>query len=444
MLRTYVPRARPEHEPLLGRLVRALERHTLALTIAGGSLEQQAYERWPTTVTAIERQVREGLAFGELGQEGDQDERDVAVEASLRVAYGDLDEVGRARFRTLGAFAPAATFDGVIAAAAWGCEDTEDGWRTLDDLARRGLVTRIEEDGPTRWQQHGVVRWYALALLDVTGESDAAARQHAETCVALLRSVEQREHLVLPEYAQISHAFAWAVEHDLVLAQVIAARSFDLQDRFGLNRDAHGWAERYLEAARHAEDEARIAAAWGTLGNAGARLANLGGEDRGARLREALAAYDQALRFYTPEAAPLDYAATQNNRGAVLRDLATLGEEDRGARLREALAAYDQALRFYTPEAAPLDYAMTQGNRTSLFMDLATMPGEDRLARLSEALGCVVEALGIFVQVQHTPYVQQAARLLVLVRDAAGDEFPALWREVTGSDEAPGWLADPS
>jgi len=125
-------------------------------------------------------------------------------------------------------------------------------------------------------------------------------------------------------------------------------------------------------------------------------------------------------------------------------DLATLGEEDRGARLWEALAAYDEALRFRTPEAAPLQYATTQGNRTSLFMDLATMPGEDRLARLSEALGCVVEALGIFVQVQHTPYVQQAARLLVLVRDAAGDEFPALWREVTGSDEAPGWLADPS
>ncbi len=67
------------------------------------------------------------------------------------------------------------------------------------------------------------------------------------------------------------------------------------------------------------------------------------GEDRGARLREALAAYDEALDLRRD--VPLDYATTQNNRAILLRDLASLPGEDRGARLREALAASAEAVR---------------------------------------------------------------------------------------------------
>jgi len=37
--------------------------------------------------------------------------------------------------------------------------------------------------------------------------------------------------------------------------------------------------------------------------------------DREANLERAIAAYREALRFRTPEAAPLEYAATQNNLG---------------------------------------------------------------------------------------------------------------------------------
>ncbi|MFN8523567.1 MAG: hypothetical protein U0821_10770 [Chloroflexota bacterium] len=92
-------------------------------------------------------------------------------------------------------------------------------------------------------------------------------------------------------------------------------------------------------------------------------LAGEGGEDRRARLMEALGAYEEALRFRTAERAPRDYAMTQNNRGNVLRDLAGEGGEDRRAGLEEALGAYGEALRFYTAERAPLQYAGTQNNR---------------------------------------------------------------------------------
>ena len=80
---------------------------------------------------------------------------------------------------------------------------------------------------------------------------------------------------------------------------------------------------------------------------------------------------------------------TQNNRGALLSDLATLPGEDRAQRLRQALDAYDQALRFITPDTAPLAFASTQNNRGTLLSELATLPGEDRGQRLRQALDCL-------------------------------------------------------
>ncbi|MFN8523566.1 MAG: hypothetical protein U0821_10765 [Chloroflexota bacterium] len=92
-------------------------------------------------------------------------------------------------------------------------------------------------------------------------------------------------------------------------------------------------------------------------------LAGEGGEDRRARLEEALGAYAEALRFRTAERAPLQYATTQNNRGNVLRDLAGEGGEDRRARLEEALGAYAEALRFCTAEHRPREHANVSRSR---------------------------------------------------------------------------------
>ena len=53
----------------------------------------------------------------------------------------------------------------------------------------------------------------------------------------------------------------------------------------------------------------------------GQRLPPVAGEDRADNLQQAIACFEQALRFSTPEAAPLDYATTQNNLGAAYRQL---------------------------------------------------------------------------------------------------------------------------
>ena len=56
-----------------------------------------------------------------------------------------------------------------------------------------------------------------------------------------------------------------------------------------------------------------------------------------------MAAFQEALKEYTRERVPLDWATTQNNLGSALM---TLGEREAGtARLEAAVAVYQEALQ---------------------------------------------------------------------------------------------------
>ena len=112
------------------------------------------------------------------------------------------------------------------------------------------------------------------------------------------------------------------------------------------------------------------------------------------------------------------------------------------ARLRQALSAYDEALRFRTPTSAPLDYAMTQGNLLNLYQTLAGEPGEDRLARLLDALRAGWTAFGFFTALQHSDFQQHAMRQLRGLRAACGDDFDTLWAALD-TGPPPGWLIAP-
>jgi tetratricopeptide (TPR) repeat protein len=94
------------------------------------------------------------------------------------------------------------------------------------------------------------------------------------------------------------------------------------------------------------------------LGNA---LAAFGERESGTqRLEEAVAAHRSALHELTRERLLLDWAATQYNLGNALR---RLGEQERGTQsLEEAVDAYREALTVRTPEHLPLDCAMTQSD----------------------------------------------------------------------------------
>ena len=73
-----------------------------------------------------------------------------------------------------------------------------------------------------------------------------------------------------------------------------------------------------------------------------------------------MSAYVEALKEYTRERMPLNWAMTQNDLGNALR---TLGERESGTeRLEQAVSAYVEALKERTRERVPLDWAMTQNN----------------------------------------------------------------------------------
>jgi len=90
-------------------------------------------------------------------------------------------------------------------------------------------------------------------------------------------------------------------------------------------------------------------------------LSTLGERESGtARLEEAVAAFQEALREYTRKRLPLQWAMTQTNLGAAL---GALGARESGtARLEEAVAAYREALKDSTRERVPPQWAMTQNN----------------------------------------------------------------------------------
>ena len=147
--------------------------------------------------------------------------------------------------------------------------------------------------------------------------------------------------LVAVAAAQVAPATEQAGTYLVDLLQPVAARLERLVD----NPPAG------LGAERIADLQFSLALASQTLG-----------EQSGQRepLERAVAAYREALKEWTRERVPLQWAMTQNNLGTALM---RLGERESGtARLDEAVAAYREALEEWTRERVPLQWAMTQNN----------------------------------------------------------------------------------
>ena len=420
-------------------LIGGVGHHPLALDVALGRLRREGDypTEWQMTAARLVAAVQAGVGFGELRL--DAADRDRHVEAVLAASYLALQEDAQTRWRSLGAFALDAPFATPLVAALWGC-DNETARRQLVDFANAALLTRLDE---VHWQQHSILRGYALALAYGANEAVQWRASHATVYRQAIQIADdaQRYYELLPALPQLRHAVAWALDHDLTLAQGLIANCATLFSAFGFGLERLAWCEAALNQAKAQEDGSAMAQAWISLGNALSDVANLANQPRVAQLARALAAYDDALRYYRPDTAPLAYAATQNNRGTRLSELANLPDEDRTARLHQALAAYDDALRFRRPDTAPLDYAMTQGNCGLLLQTLASEPGEDRQARLQAALQATVTALSYFHRMHHAPYQQWAVHRLKTLRSISGAAFVAMWQALDVG-EIPDWLQE--
>ena len=172
------------------------------------------------------------------------------------------------------------------------------------------------------------------------------------------------------------------------------------------------------------------------LGNA---LLTLGeresGPERLEHLEQAVAAYKAALQVYTRERVPLDWATTQNNLGAVL---ATLGENESSTdRLEEAVAAYKAALKVYTRERVPLDWAMTQNNLGNAFRNLGKRGNDAEL--LEQAVAAHKAALKEYTR-ERVPLdwavAQNSLGIALVVLGDIGNDTEHLDRAIAAYNEA--------
>lgn len=115
--------------------------------------------------------------------------------------------------------------------------------------------------------------------------------------------------------------------------------------------------QQVLDAPPPGLDAERRAELHGALGLALFQI----GEQRGDKelLREAVAAFDEALKEYTRERTPVDWAKTQHNLGCALFWLGVRGDEKA---LRGAVIAFREALTGDTCERMPLAWAKTHSN----------------------------------------------------------------------------------
>ena len=133
-----------------------------------------------------------------------------------------------------------------------------------------------------------------------------------------------------------------------------------------------------------------------------------------ARLREAVTAFHPALQVRTREAAPMDWAMTQNNLGIALRWLGELEANPR--HVGSAEAAFTECLSARPEEAAPFLWATTQWNLADLALARHALAPDPAL--LVRAQGHLVAALRVFAADENTRQLAECARLQAKI-DAA-------------------------
>jgi tetratricopeptide (TPR) repeat protein len=242
------------------------------------------------------------------------------------------------------------------------------------DRATKEVDAALVELDRREIDQRGALKRSRIALLEAGIEQDILRRDAA----AVARRVERIAATEKPDDSakRFANLRRWQ-------------EAFDVGGR---DRGLNFFLEIAIEIAQLtvncALDSDQRGTALNDLANA---LSTLGARESGiTRLEQAVAAYRSALREFTRERVPLDWALTQNNLGDTLR---VLGEREKGAaRLPEAVAAFHDALREYTREREPLRWAAIQNNLGNALAVLGKR--ESVTAWLQEAVAAYRNALG--------------------------------------------------
>ncbi|PKO21066.1 MAG: hypothetical protein CVU38_16795, partial [Chloroflexi bacterium HGW-Chloroflexi-1] len=230
--------------------------HAQALALSGAALYLRKPHRYTRTAKELLDRVARGEGFGNL-PDLDEADAETNVEIALRYTYdylGENREYGvqrQACFRSLGTFAQEASFDVAAAANLWQVSPAaaEELLLLFDHLA---LVQ--EQEGGGRWQQHAILRAYALSLQDAD-ERLVLPQHHADHYLELAQaSIPGNTERVAQEFPQIEHAFAWCQLHSPARATRLANIVSQVMFIRGRAVQAGEWLRISMDAANRSGD----------------------------------------------------------------------------------------------------------------------------------------------------------------------------------------------
>ncbi|MBK9094319.1 MAG: tetratricopeptide repeat protein [Anaerolineae bacterium] len=333
---------------LADRLATGLGHHAQALTLAAGSLlARRKVQPYTNTVEEILQRVAVGRGFGDLPRL-DKAERLNKVEVALKYSYDYLGESTdganrQAWLRALGVFAQEADFDTAAAASVWALnvDAAREALLLLDGLALIQATREADHSSGGRWQQHAILRAYALSLQDEQ-ERLVLPQRHADYFMELAQaSIPSATERVEQEFKQIEHAFAWCQQHSPGRATRLANITSQVMFIRGRAAQAGEWLRVSIAAADQTGDRSGKANTLQSLGDLERRLGNLDAARRH---------FDAALPLYEAEQARLGKANTLQSLG----DL-----ESRLGNLDAARRHFDAALPLYEAEQDRLGKANT-------------------------------------------------------------------------------------
>lgn len=160
------------HDAIERQIIELLDGYTLAVALASAKLLENGADYAPRLLERLQkRQESDNPSRSLVLAEDDKQEN---VEVSLSLSYEDLTADEQRRFRILGVLAPNEPFPLSLAHALWRDDDDEDTEDALEKLQSMALISR---DDSRLYEQHAVLRAYAIALLK--RESEYETHYHA-------------------------------------------------------------------------------------------------------------------------------------------------------------------------------------------------------------------------------------------------------------------------
>ena len=283
-----------------------------------------------------------------------------------------------------------------------------EGWLAINGQMRRALKTRPNtEDRLSRdhvwWKEY----WGARSITRFDLPASLAWYHHfcisPNSAIDIWVALAKESRTSIPsQMSDHFHLLQWLESIDLMdttidpldMAKVLVAVSDELEaatlgDRASNLRRASDRLERALRVYTENTFPVEWARIQGSLGKAWHSMPTPG---RGAHLLRAMECYHKALRIYTPENFPLEWARTQNRLGEAWRLLPTGNVADN---LRLAIDYYSNALSVFTEQQYPDDWAAVQNN---LGIAFAMMPIGSREENVRTAIGFLEGALRAYTE----------------------------------------------